>query len=61
MITVLVTHGKHESVDYAFIMIFDTLIEANSYVEGIRTGKCKYWTDAEILTPGEEIELMQPD
>jgi len=61
MIIVLVTRGKHESVDFAFIMMFDTTIEANSYVEGINTGKCKYWTHAEIMMPGEEIELMQPD
>jgi len=61
MIIVLVTRGKHESVDSVSIMMFDTTIEANSYVEGIKTGKCKYWTHAEIITLAEEIELMQPD
>lgn len=61
MTIVLVTKGKHECVDYAKVMLFDDETFAESFCESVRTGKVKYWTDAQIVNAGEEVELIRPE
>ena len=61
MVIVLETSGKHESVDYATVRVFDTLEEANDYCHGVATGLVKYWTEAIVVQNGEKIELSQPE
>jgi hypothetical protein len=60
MIIVLVTTGKHESVDTAKVVLFFERFQAEDYVKGISTGKRKYWTKAEIVDSNEVVELCQP-
>jgi len=61
MIIVLKTSGKHESVDYAEVRLFDDRKSANVYCDMVSTGHKKYWVNAEIISEGKEIELSQPD
>lgn len=58
---VLVTEGKHETVDYVSVKVFDTMREALEFCDSKNTGKKKYWTDTTIIQSGEKIELIQPD
>lgn len=60
MIIVLVTTGKHESVDTAKVRLFDERWEAEDYCKNINTGKQKYWINAEIVQDSVPIELAQP-
>ncbi len=60
-IIVLVTRGKHESVDYAGVYLFDNMGDAQKFCKSKNTGKIKYWTKAEIIPNGIEIELSHPD
>ena len=60
-VIVLVTKGKHETVDYAQVMIFNTACLAEIYCKQTNTGKEKYWVKAEIVGEGKEIELCQPE
>lgn len=59
-IIVLITEGKHESVDCATVRLFLTSAEAVAFCNQKNTGKQKYWTKAEILEDGERVDLMQP-
>lgn len=57
---VLVTSGKHESVDRASVKLFDTFGDATDYIFSVtRTGK--YWTQGEIVSDGIGIELGSPE
>lgn len=58
---VLKTNGKHDSVDYASVHIFDTLNEAKDFINFVQTGKQKYWTNAILVENGEKNELKQPE
>lgn len=58
MYIVLVTEGKRESVDSAFIRLFATEEAATTFVEEIRDVGKKYWIKAEIVPEGVEIELV---
>lgn len=61
MIIVLVTEGKHDSVDYATVKLFEERFQAEDFCKTANTGKQKYWRSAEILRDGEQIELCQPE
>lgn len=61
MIIVLVTNGKHESVDYAKIRMFESTWQADEFISSVSTGKCKYWTYAQIVEEFEQVELCEPD
>lgn len=63
VIVILVTQGKHDSVDYAKVVIFekDKADEANEYLKKNNTGRIKYWTKAEIMTRGDAVDLEQPE
>jgi len=61
MAIVLITTGKHESVDTAEIRIFSYLGAAESFCKKISTGPKKYWTDAQIIEEGVEISLYMPE
>lgn len=58
-IIVLKTRGKHESVDYASVHLFNSLTEAQNFCAKENTGRIKYWTNAQIVDDGESIELEQ--
>ena len=58
---VLQTAGKHESVDYAKVYVFDLKSDAEAHISAVCTGKTKYWKHAEIVEEGQEVELMQPE
>ena len=60
-IIVLVTAGKHERVDYAKIIHFDTLSEAQDFVNVSCTGKQKHWQIAQIINVGASVELCSPE
>lgn len=60
-VIVLITRGKHDSVDYAQVVLFETIGAAQTFCKEKCTGRKKYWTDAVIVRNGEEVELMQPD
>jgi hypothetical protein len=61
IVIVLETRGKHESVDTARVFTFANYTLAEAYCKGHNTGKIKYWTKAEIVSDGEEVELCQPE
>jgi len=58
-IIVLKKQGKHESVDYASIHLFNSLTDAQNFCAKENTGKIKHWTNARIVENGELIELEQ--
>ena len=58
---VLITRGKWDSVDYAEVRTFDDVETARIFCTKVNTGHQKYWTSAEIVNEGEEIELRQPE
>lgn len=60
-VIVLVTRGKRESVDFATVRLFDSVASADAFVEEVCTGPVKYWTHAEILRDGDEVELYMPE
>jgi hypothetical protein len=60
-IIVLTTEGKHESVDYASVIIFQTIEDAIVFCNNFCTGKTKHWKHAEIVQDNERIELQQPE
>lgn len=60
MALVLVTTGKHESVDTAEVRIFDNNEAAELFCKKKSTGPKKYWTKAEIVLDGLEISLCNP-
>lgn len=57
---VLETAGKHESVNYATIYVFQCQADAEAHIASVCTGKTKHWRNAEIVREGVEIELIQP-
>lgn len=56
-IIVLITSGKHESTDYARVVLFDGKNEAEDYCKRQTSGKTKYWSKAEIVKEDETIDL----
>ena len=58
---VLETAGKWEDVYSAKVLVFESLAEANGYVKKVSTGPIRYWTNAEIIQPGESVELCMPE
>lgn len=61
MSIVLITKGKHESVDTAEIKIFSYLKPAEEFCAKTSTGMRKYWIKAEIIDEGVEISLNSPE
>ena len=61
MYIVLTTHGKNESVDFARVTLFNSLIDAQGFIDQNNTGKCKHWTKAELVFAGETTELSPPE
>lgn len=61
MIIVLVTTGKHESVDTAKVRLFEERFQAEDFCKATSTGKRKYWQNAEIVREHEVVELCQPE
>lgn len=57
---VIETSGKHDSVDFAKVYLFQHRSDAEAHIAAVCTGKTKYWRNAEIVSEGKEIELMQP-
>ncbi len=61
-IIVLVTEGKDDNTHFAKVVLFDTVIEANLYIDEISSKvRTKYWTQAEIVNDRERIEISSPD
>lgn len=63
MYIVLVTEGKHESVDYVTVYTFATKAEAKACVDSEEhrfDPDQKYWISAEIVERSEKIELCRP-
>lgn len=60
-IIVLVTEGKHDSVDYVTVLTFDDNMSALKFCKANSTGKQKYWQNAEIVKSGQKVDLGQPD
>lgn len=56
-IIVIVARGKgREDADWIKPVLFDTKEEAQKYIESVNDLESKYWTYAEIVGNGEEIE-----
>lgn len=56
-IIVIVARGKgREGADWIKPKLFDTKEEAEKFIESINDLESKYWTYAEIVDDGEEIE-----
>lgn len=49
--------GKNSATDYATIEKFGNEEEAAAFVKAHTTGPSKYWSTAEVISLGEEIEL----
>ncbi len=60
-VIVLVTEGKHESVDYVKVMLFDNRTLALEFCKVNNRGPKKNWVYAEIIDAGTRIELGQAD
>lgn len=63
MYIVLVTEGKHDSVDDVRVAAFNTRADAQTYVDATENQfdpEAKYWRSAEIVTQYERIELCRP-
>lgn len=57
MIFVLVTKGKHESVDCAMVRVFDTKEAAETFCQKQNDPAKKYWTKAAIVKDNVLYEL----
>jgi hypothetical protein len=56
-VIVIVARGKgNDGIDYIKPLLFDTTEEAEEYIEGVNDVDSKYWTYAEIVPNGVEIE-----
>jgi len=56
-IIVVKARGKgRENADWITVKLFDTVKEANKYIEENNDLESKYWTYCEIVKEGEEIE-----
>lgn len=56
-IIVIVAKGKgREGADWITPKLFDTPEDAEKYIESVNDLESKYWTYAEIVEDGEEIE-----
>lgn len=56
-IIVIVARGKgRENADWIKPKLFDTREDAEKYIESVNDLDSKYWTYAEIVKDGEEIE-----
>lgn len=56
-IIVIVARGKgREGADWIKPVLFDDVIEAEEYIDTINDLESKYWTYAEIVKDGQEIE-----
>ncbi|MAX51520.1 MAG: hypothetical protein CMH22_06030 [Methylophaga sp.] len=54
---VIVARGKgREGADWIKPKLFDTREEAEKFIESVNDLESKYWTYAEIVADGEEIE-----
>ena len=62
VIVVLVTHGKHEYVNYAQVVVFarEDQDKVKLFLQNNNTGKVKHWTKAEVMTRGDDVESEQP-
>jgi len=61
MFIVLATSGKHDSVDYASVHLFDDESDALAFCLKNNTGPKKYWVKAEVVQQGIQVELYQPE
>lgn len=56
-VIVLVARGKGRgTADSVKVLLFDSKEEANIYIETINDLESKYWTYAEIVENGREVE-----
>jgi hypothetical protein len=56
-VIVIVAKGKgRESADFIKPILFDTRDEALAYINSVNDLDSKYWTYAEIVDNGQEIE-----
>jgi len=54
---VIVAEGKgRERADSITPKIFNTVEEAEKYIESVNDSESKYWTRAEIVDDGERVE-----
>lgn len=61
---VLVTEGKHDSVDRATVVTIDDHERAEAFSDLINTdekNKGKHWKTAQIVESGRTVELTWPD
>ena len=58
---VLVTSGKHESVDFVKVVFCASREDAEAFCKDTNTGRIKHWTKAEIVKESETIELWAPE
>jgi hypothetical protein len=56
-VIVIVAKGKgRENADFIKPVLFDTKEEAQAYIDSVNDLDSKYWTYAEIVDNGQEIE-----
>lgn len=60
-IIVLVTWGKHDSVDRASVRLFESPAAAQDFCTATHAPEGKHWTKCEILRDGDEIELCRDE
>ena len=58
MVVVLVTKGKREDIDDVCIRIFDTELDAKSFIKEVDTGPKKYWTKAQIVEDNQSVDPL---
>ena len=57
IVIVIVARGKgREGADWITPKLFDTREDAEKYIESVNDLEDKYWTYAEIVEDGQEIE-----
>lgn len=60
-VIVLVTRGKHDTVTFAKVLLYETPQLAREACQRMNTGRQKHWTSADIVQEAEEIELSRPE
>lgn len=57
-IIVLVARGKGRgsSADFVRVKLFNSVEEANTYIKSVNDLESKYWTYAEIVSEGVDVE-----
>ena len=55
-IIVLIVEGKGKGIDFFTVKLFDTKDEAEKFINVINDLEHKYWTYAEIVGDGVQVE-----